>query len=143
MASDADDVAQGRTDVVATRAAVISAVRSPLDFFALALLIVEGFLVAAGTFFGLPLWAKISALGIGVVLFVVVLAIVRDLVVRHPTNLTFSEGTLLEFHRMMRIYGQDDRQLTGELLEAQVTEGPPEVPSIEKQPGVSDHGEDH
>lgn len=54
------------------KAKIVRAVRSPLGFFVLALLIVESFLLGAGIWFNLPEVWRIAAIGVGVILFLIV-----------------------------------------------------------------------
>jgi hypothetical protein len=77
----------------------------------LALSIVEAFLIGAGTLFGLPVPYRVGALITGVVLFLIVIGLVYRLVVKHPRNLVFSEGSHLA-HLSMRYYGDNNALLS-------------------------------
>ena len=81
----------GAASYVSMQTKAVQAVHSPLGFFVLALLIVESFLFGTGTWFGLPEPWKITAIGIGVLLFLAVFGTVVWLVVKYPQNLVFSE----------------------------------------------------
>ena len=94
------------------RTKAVQAVHSPLGFFVLALLIVEGFLFGAGTWFGLSEQWKLAAIGIGVLLFLGVFGTVVWLVVKHPKNLVFGEVSHVQFEAM-KMYGSEDHVLTG------------------------------
>jgi hypothetical protein len=107
------------------RSQVVGGMRSPLGFFALALLIVEGFLLGAGAFFQLaPVW-RLVAIGAGVLLFLFVFIAVLWLVVKHPMNLVFSEQSHLLLQKM---YGDSARPLTGAALAEIPPVEPPEPP---------------
>ena len=125
--------ADGPTGLLTTRSQVIATIRSPLGFFALALLIVESFLLCAGLWFGLPLWAKLVGLGVGVFLFVYVVRVVNHLVINHPVNLVFSEASHLQ-SRQLEIFGQKANPITVEVLNSTPVEGPPDVPPVTAQP---------
>jgi hypothetical protein len=108
-----------------TRVKILRAVNSPLGFFVLALLIVESFLIGAGTLFGLPELWKVIALFAGVVLFLIVFITVAWLVRVCPRNVVFSEESHVAVARM---YGDESKHLTGlevQLLPAQETPNPP------------------
>jgi hypothetical protein len=79
-------------------------------------LIVEGFLLGAGIFFELSPVMRIIALGVGVSLFLVVFVIVCWLVVRHPTNLVFSEESHIECDAM-RIYDNSSKPRESTMIE--------------------------
>jgi len=74
------------------RATLIGAITSPLGFFALALLIVEGFLTITVVWSNLEPGQKFWGMIIGAFLFVLVVIGVFVLVWHRPTNLTFSES---------------------------------------------------
>ena len=98
------------------RSRLVGTIRSPLGFFALALLIVEGLLLGAGIFFELSPLMRIVALGVGVSLFLIVFITVCWLVVKHPTHLVFSEDAHIQ-SEAMRLYcaGPPDRPPTAVL----------------------------
>ena len=89
----ADQASSGTLSSVRFKA--IQAIHSPLGFFALALLIVESFLVGAGAWFDLSSEWRIVAMGVGVLLFLIVFGAVVGLVVCYPKNLVFSEESHL------------------------------------------------
>ena len=99
------------------RSKAVQAVHSPLGFFVLALLIVETFLFGTGTWFGLPEPWKITAIGIGVLLFLIVFSTVVWLVVKYPQNLVFSEESHVQF-AAMKMFGSESHLITGRDLEA-------------------------
>lgn len=107
------------------RARAVQAIHSPLGFFVLALLIVEGFLFGAGTWFDLSQPWKLAAIGIGVLLFLLVFGTVVWLVVKHPKNLVFSEESHVQFEAM-KMYGSEERVLTGRTLGALPSEPTPD-----------------
>lgn len=115
----------GATSYVSLQARAVQAVHSPLGFFVLALLIVESFLFGAGTWFGLSATWKLSAIGIGVLLFIGVFGTVVWLVVKHPKNLVFSEESHVQFEAM-KMYGSEDHVLTGRGLRALPSEPTPD-----------------
>ena len=105
----------------------IQAIHSPLGFFVLALLIVEGFLFGAGAWFDLSSEWRIVATGVGVFLFLVVFGTVVWLVVCYPKNLVFSEESHLQYDRM-QIFGTEERAITGRTLTALEVEVAPPTP---------------
>lgn len=117
----------GSSGTLTSHSRVIAAVRSPLGFFVLALLIVESFLIGAGTLFGLPIPYRVGALVTGVVLFLIVLGLVYRLVVKHPRNLVFSEGSHLA-HLSMRYYGDNNAALSRADVEELPAIAAPEKP---------------
>ena len=127
MASDAGITASSFS---AVRSQVVGVVRSPLGFFTLALLIVEGFLVGAGALFNLPVEVRIIELAVGVFLFLFVVCMVCWLVVKHPTNLVFSERSHIQFAEM-QIYGTSSHAVTGVALSAVAPEAPPLPPGTQ------------
>lgn len=82
------------------RAGILYAITSPLGFFALSLLIVEGFLTIALVFSDLAASSKFFGMLIGAVLFLVVVIGVLLLVCYKPENLTFSENSHLKWLEM-------------------------------------------
>ena len=107
------------------RSQIVGGVRSPLGFFALALLIVESFLFGVGVWFNLSSGWRLVAIAVGVVLFLVVFGAVFWLVVKHPMNLVFSEQSHLLLQKM---YGDSTRPLTGAALAAMPAAEPSEPP---------------
>lgn len=117
----------GDRTVYSLRSKTIQAVQSPLGFFALALLIVEAFLLGAGSWFELSESWKIVALGVGVLLFLALTGAVVWLVVRYPQNLVFSEESHVQYARM-KMFGSEAERLTERDLEALPAGPPPERP---------------
>jgi hypothetical protein len=97
---------KGRSDLV-------SVVTSPLGFFALSLLIVEGFLTIVMIFSDVTPHAKLLGMLIGAGLFFLVVLGVWLLVLLKPTNLTFGEHSHLEHEKMLN-YGTQEHILTSE-----------------------------
>jgi hypothetical protein len=93
----------------------MQSVRTPLGFCALALLIVEAFILGAGTLFGLPIEWKLIAIGVGVLLFVMVFWTVVWLVVKHPRKLVFSASSYVEIAAL--VFGEKGHPVTGAQLE--------------------------
>src|ERR1044072_4585204 len=83
------------------RATLVSVITTPLGFFALSLLIVEGFLGISLIGAGLSGDHKFIGLWIGAILFVVVVTLVTILVWNKPENLTFGEKSYLEMQKML------------------------------------------
>ena len=110
---------------VSMRARAVQAIHSPLGFFVLALLIVEAFLIAAGTSFGLSQPWKLTTLAIGVLLFLLVFGTVVWLVVKHPKNLVFGEESHVQFEAL-KMFGSEERVLTGRNLGALPSEPTPD-----------------
>ena len=121
----ADQASSGTLSSVRFKA--IQAIHSPLGFFALALLIVESFLVGAGAWFDLSSEWRIVAMGVGVLLFLIVFGAVVGLVGRYPKNLVFSEESHLQYDRM-QIFGTKERAITGRTLTALEDEVAPPPP---------------
>lgn len=92
--------------------ALIQAITSPLGFFALCLLIVEGFLSITLIFSNLTSKDKFIGMIIGAVLFLFVLCIVGLLVWKKPENLTFGEGGHLRRRQLEQEYGSTDSPST-------------------------------
>lgn len=98
------------------RASLVSVITTPLGFFALSLLIVEGFLGIILVGSNLAAYQKFVGMLIGAGLFVLIVVLVTILVWRRPQNLTFSELSHLEHERAL--YGAagkpvSERQLGG------------------------------
>lgn len=93
------------------RSDIVSVVTSPLGFFALSILIIEGFLAIVLIFSDVPASAKISGMNIGAGLFFLVVLGVWSLVLLKPTNLTFGEQSHLEHERM---FGTEKEAFTAE-----------------------------
>lgn len=77
------------------KASIIKAINSPLGFFALSLLTVEGFLGIVLIYSGLDEKNKYIGMLLGTGMFVLVVLVVTFLVVFKPKNLTFSEESHL------------------------------------------------
>ena len=92
------------------RSNLIKVITSPLGFFALSLLIVEGFLTIVLIFSDLQSEDKFWGMIIGAGLFVMVVAGVWWLVRFHPKNLTFGEKAHLEEERIKMWGTSDDPQ---------------------------------
>ena len=99
------------------RTRAVQAVHSPLGFFVLALFIVEAFLLGAGIWFDLEDQLKLTALTVGVGLFLVVFGTVVFLVVKYPQNLVFSEESHVQY-AAMKMFGSETKSITGRDLEA-------------------------
>lgn len=95
-----------------SRAGIIQAITSPLGFFALSLLIVEGFLTIALVFSDLDAPSKYIGMLIGAGLFVLVVIGVLLLVWFKPTNLTFGEKSHLHLIEMQKMWGTSDKPNT-------------------------------
>jgi hypothetical protein len=117
----------GWRDIFARHRQIISYVRSPLGFYTLALLIVEGFLLGAGALFHLEELIRVYAMATGVLLFVGVVATVTVLVIKFPKALVFSEDSHLEW-QSMQVFGDNSRPIPGRLLEDKKGTEPPEKP---------------
>ena len=99
-------------------ARTVDAIDKPLGFYALALLIVEGFLTILLIFSDLDTGAKTWGMGAIIGLFVLVVGVVSALVWFKPTNLTFTGFEALV--SMGKIpYGTD----TGEVEEKDLPSG--------------------
>lgn len=94
----------------------------------LALLIVEAFLLGAGTWFNLPDGTKVAAIAVGVALFLIVFVTVVWLVVKYPQNLVFSEESHVQY-AAMQMYGNESRALTIRDLHALTARTPPTPPT--------------
>ena len=114
------------------RRKIISYVKSPLGFFALALLIVESFLFGGGKWFDLSETMRIVTIGTGVVLFLVVIGVVTMLAVKYPQALVFSEHSHLEWE-YMHVFGDNSRPFPDRTIIVQKGIEPPDRPN---QPGV-------
>ena len=100
-------------------------IQTPLGFFALCLLIVEGFLVGAGTLFGLSEGFKVAVLAVGVILFLAVAASVWALVWWRPKNLVFNAQSHLD-REYIRLWGTKSQPLTTGSLDVLPAIPPPE-----------------
>jgi hypothetical protein len=114
------------------RGKVISYVKSPLGFYTLALLIVESFLLGTGALFGLSETVRITAMIIGVFLFLVVVGTVTALVVKFPKLLVFSEESHLEWE-YMHVFGDSLHPMPDRTIVVSKGAEPPEKPD---QPGL-------
>lgn len=88
-----------------TRLSILEAISSPLGFFVLALLIVEGFLSIVLVGSDLAPSDKVVGMYLGVSLFVLVTGIVAALGWYRPRNLTFDKGAHLADNSKDDIYG--------------------------------------
>lgn len=113
--------------LISSRSRIVRAAHSPLGFFVLALLIVETFLLGSGTWFGLSEAWKITAICIGVLLFLVVFGTVVWLVVAYPQNLVFGEESHVQF-AAMKMFGTESHLITGSDLNALPPVAAPEPP---------------
>lgn len=111
--------------MISSRSRIVRAAHSPLGFFVLALLIVETFLLGSGTWFGLSEMWKITAICIGVVLFLVVFGTVVWLVIAYPQNLVFGEESHVQY-AAMKMFGTESRLITGHDLNALPQQAAPE-----------------
>ena len=98
-----------------SKSSIIKSISSPLGFFALSLLIVEGFLGIVLVYSGMGYSSKFWGMIIGAALFVIVVAIVSLLVAYKPKNLIFGEESHLKEDSL--IYGSKDKPLTEHQLE--------------------------
>ena len=121
-----------------SRPHVLGIIKSPLGFFGLALLIVESFLLGAGVAFGLPLEWKLIAIGVGVLLFLIVVGAVLWLAVKHPTSLVFSEISHVRLAELT--YGDDEHPPTQG--SAQLLSPPKSNPQTSVQPFKLSKGQD-
>ena len=99
------------------RASLVSVITTPLGFFALSLLIVEGFLGIILIGSNLEAWQKFMGLIIGAFLFIIIVSVVTILVWKKPQHLTFSERSHLEHEKH---FGTPGIQIT----ERQLDEAP-------------------
>jgi len=134
-----EDGAEMASRVLMSRSKIVGAVRSPLGFFTLALLIVEGFLLGAGAFFELDRPMRITLIWVGIGLFLVVFAAVYRLVVKYPKNLVFTEESHIQF-AAMKVYGESRAPVTGlELVAKAASAALPaptnQPPAISMDPG--------
>lgn len=133
MSAVSESTQSGAASYVSLRSSAVQAVHSPLGFFVLALLIVEAFLLGAGTWFGLPEPWRIAALGVGILLFLVVFGAVVWLVVKYPQNLVFSEESHVQF-AAMKMFGSESHLITGRDLDALQPQPTPN-PTVGQLPG--------
>lgn len=105
------------------RSSIINTVNSPLGFFALSLLIVEGFLGIVLIFSGLENNGKFWGMIIGTLLFGLVVIIVSLLVAFKPKNITFGQESHLMEEGKYPPYGDKEAIISKrELLEEPKTE---------------------
>jgi hypothetical protein len=102
---------------------VITYVKSPLGFFTLALLIVEGFLLAAGSLFKISESMRLVAMFTGVLLFVAVVATVTVLAIKYPQSLVFSEHSHLQWE-LLQIHGDKWKPIIDPLARNEAIEQP-------------------
>lgn len=91
------------------RADLVQIITSPLGFFALSLLTVEGFLTIALVFSNLNPESKLWGMIIGASLFLVVVVGVFLLVWFKPTSLTFGEKSHLQLLEFQKAWGTSDK----------------------------------
>jgi hypothetical protein len=113
--------------IISSRSRIVRAAHSPLGFFVLALLIVETFLLGSGTWFGLTEVWKITAICIGVFLFLVVFGTVVWLVIAYPQNLVFGEESHVQV-AAMKMFGTESLIITGNDLNELPQVAAPEPP---------------
>jgi hypothetical protein len=118
---------ESKQNVFAHRGRILRYVKSPLGFYTLALLIVESFLLGAGKLFDLSESVRISAMYVGVGLFVGVVAVVTVLVIKYPKALVFTEQSHLEWE-YMQVHGEKTKPLPGGFLEPGSGSEPPQKP---------------
>ncbi len=110
-----------------SRSRIVRAAHSPLAFFVLALLIIETFLWGSGTWFGLSELWKITAICVGIILFLVVFGTVVWLVIAYPQNLVFGEESHVQF-AAMQMFGSESHLISGHDLNALQQKAAPELP---------------
>jgi hypothetical protein len=110
------------------RGKIISYVKSPLGFYTLALLIVESFLLGTGALFGLSETMKITALFVGVFLFLGVVVTVTALVIKFPQLLVFSEESHLEWE-YMHVFGDSSHPMPDRIITVPKATEQPEKPA--------------
>ena len=86
---------------------ILEAIKAPLGFFVLALLIVEGFFAFAFSRGGLDGDGRLTVVYLGAGMFVMVVAVVAMLVWNKPENLTFDQQAHLD--RSRAEYGTDSK----------------------------------
>lgn len=99
-------------DLNRNRSDIVSVVTSPLGFFALSLLIVEGFLAIVLIFSNLEASNKFWGMCVGAALFFLVVLGVWLLVLIRPTNLTFGERSHLEHEKMQKDFGTQQEPIS-------------------------------
>lgn len=109
---------------------IISGVVSPLGFYTLALLIVEGFLIGAGSLFNLPVGQRSAFVWIGIVVFAAIIVIVTLLVVKCPRNLVFTDVSHIRYAQLTN-FGTEQKPLPIDQM-AGITVVP--APEISPQP---------
>ena len=101
-----------------SRTSIIQVITSPLGFFALSLLTVEGFLGITLIYSKLTPESQFWGMMVGAVMFVIVVAIVSLLVAFIPKNLTYGEhGHLLDEGKIP--YGENGELATKAQIEKQ------------------------
>lgn len=99
-------------DKIMDRSNLVKVITSPLGFFALSLLTVEGFLTIAMVFSNIEPANKVMGMMIGAGLFLIVVVIVFALVWCKPTNLTFGEKSHLKHEENVKNWGTSDKPET-------------------------------
>lgn len=103
------------------RSDLVKVVTSPLGFFALSLLIVEGFLGIVLVMSNLDSADKFYGMIVGAALFFLLVLGVWILVWRKPINLTFGEHSHLEHEKMTGSYGTERKEKTEKEVNKEVT----------------------
>ncbi len=111
------------------KSSIIKSINSSLGFFALSLLIVEGFLGIVLIYSGLDAKGKFLGMLIGAGLFVLVIIIVSLLVAFKPKNIMFGEESHLIEEGKLPIYGESGEILTKPELEKLKETSKPETRS--------------
>ena len=106
------------------RSDIIHAITSPLGFFALSLLIVEGFLTIALVFSNLNPFSKFIGMIIGAFLFLIVVIGVWFLVWFKADKLTFSEDSHLKFLEMKNKWGTSEKPEKKSVVENNIPSEP-------------------
>lgn len=94
------------------RASIVSVITTPLGFFALALLIVEGFLSIVMIFSDIDAEEKFLGMCIGAGLFALVVLMVFALAIFWPERLTFNAQTHFDWMKLNKTWGTSDTPTT-------------------------------
>lgn len=113
--------------LIEQRSSAVSAAHSPLIFFALALSIIEVFLICAGAFFDLPTLYKVTILGAGIGVFLIVFIIVALLVWKVPQNVVFSQESHLKLAALQRGFGNEQHNTSAADLVNMVSTAPSQI----------------
>jgi len=101
---------------------LVKAITSPLGFFALSLLIVEGFLTIVLVFSDLESDKKFLGMLIGAGLFCLVVIGVLVMVWYKPKNLTFGEKSHIEEEKINKKWGKDKILVTKGVVSEEISE---------------------